>query len=450
MSAVGFVDLTGGDYRLASTSPYHNGATDGTDVGCILGSVAGDVVRTGRSVKVTSVALATNLAAPQTLGATVTWTATPAGGAAPYQYLWWVFDGVNWTAAGSWTAANTFAWTPAFPNSDYAVDVWVKSAGNSANQAESQAWAPFPIAASGVQPVPSWTRTLVWRNKTTGQNFMWIMNGLSVASAGTVAPTIADASWQVKAVADLNGDGNADLVWRNQTTGQNIVWFLNGTTLLGASMLPTVADLNWEIKGVRDFNGDGRADFLWRNKVTGENVVWLMNGAAVAAADFLPRVADFNWEIAALGDLNGDGKTDILWRNKATGDNVGWLMNGTALAGADFLPRVDDFNWEIKGLADVDGDGRADIIWRHKTAGLNVVWRMSGCALTAASFIPAMSDAGWQIARVGDLDGDGKADILWHNTATGATTVWLMNGFAVQSSAALGNVSDQSWELVAR
>jgi hypothetical protein len=31
---VGFVNLAGGDYRLASTSPYHNGATDGTDVGC--------------------------------------------------------------------------------------------------------------------------------------------------------------------------------------------------------------------------------------------------------------------------------------------------------------------------------------------------------------------------------------------------------------------------------
>ena len=33
-NAVGFVNLTGGNYRLASTSPYHNAATDGIDVGC--------------------------------------------------------------------------------------------------------------------------------------------------------------------------------------------------------------------------------------------------------------------------------------------------------------------------------------------------------------------------------------------------------------------------------
>jgi hypothetical protein len=34
MSAVGFVDMANGNYRLSSTSIFRNGATDGTDVGC--------------------------------------------------------------------------------------------------------------------------------------------------------------------------------------------------------------------------------------------------------------------------------------------------------------------------------------------------------------------------------------------------------------------------------
>ena len=34
LSLVGFVDLAGGDYRLAPTSPYKNAGTDGKDVGC--------------------------------------------------------------------------------------------------------------------------------------------------------------------------------------------------------------------------------------------------------------------------------------------------------------------------------------------------------------------------------------------------------------------------------
>ena len=34
MSAVGFVNLTGGNYRLSTTSPYRNAASDGADIGC--------------------------------------------------------------------------------------------------------------------------------------------------------------------------------------------------------------------------------------------------------------------------------------------------------------------------------------------------------------------------------------------------------------------------------
>jgi hypothetical protein len=41
MSAVGFVNLTGGNYRLAATSAYHNAATDGTDVGCNIDTLNG-------------------------------------------------------------------------------------------------------------------------------------------------------------------------------------------------------------------------------------------------------------------------------------------------------------------------------------------------------------------------------------------------------------------------
>jgi hypothetical protein len=39
MSAVGFVDLAGGNYHLSATSPYRNGATDGTDVGCNVDAI---------------------------------------------------------------------------------------------------------------------------------------------------------------------------------------------------------------------------------------------------------------------------------------------------------------------------------------------------------------------------------------------------------------------------
>ena len=59
------------------------------------------------------------------------------------------------------------------------------------------------------------TRTLVWRNGATGQNIGWLMNGLAVASSAFL-PTIADTNWEVKGVGDFDGDGQADVVWRNR------------------------------------------------------------------------------------------------------------------------------------------------------------------------------------------------------------------------------------------
>ena len=81
-----------------------------------------------------------------------------------------------------------------------------------------------------------------------------------------------------------------------------------------------------------DFNGDDKTDILWRNKSTGQNIVWLMNGTSFSTYAELMQVADTNWEIVGTGDFNGDGKTDILWRNKSTGENVVWFMNGAAFS----------------------------------------------------------------------------------------------------------------------
>jgi hypothetical protein len=58
-----------------------------------------------------------------------------------------------------------------------------------------------------------------------------------------------------------------------------------------------VTDTNWQIVGTGDFNNDGKVDILWRNKSTGRNVVWLMNGTTYSSYAELMQVADTNWEI---------------------------------------------------------------------------------------------------------------------------------------------------------
>jgi hypothetical protein len=72
---------------------------------------------------------------------------------------------------------------------------------------------------------------------------------------------------------------------------------MDGATVTGTDYLLTVADPNWTIVGVGDFNSDGKPDILWRNTSSGQNYVSYMNGVTVTGADSLPTIADPNWRI---------------------------------------------------------------------------------------------------------------------------------------------------------
>jgi hypothetical protein len=95
--------------------------------------------------RVASVTLQADVAPPQTAGSTIRWSAAALGGAAPYQYRWWVFSGGVWSEASGWTTSSTYSWTPTVASDSYKVGVEVRSAGNSAGEGEASASVPFPI-----------------------------------------------------------------------------------------------------------------------------------------------------------------------------------------------------------------------------------------------------------------------------------------------------------------
>lgn len=63
-------------------------------------------------------------------------------------------------------------------------------------------------------------------------------------------------------------------------------------------------------------DGNGKADLLWRNRGAGQVGIWRMDGFALAGAQVLDSIPS-QWAVEGTGDLNGDGTDDILWRNTA-------------------------------------------------------------------------------------------------------------------------------------
>jgi len=93
--------------------------------------------------------------------------------------------------------------------------------------------------------------------------------------------------------ADFNGDGKADILWRNTSTGQIQVWLMDGETATRGTIYNRILD--WDIEDVADFNNDGKADILWRDTSDGRTQVWLMDGETATRGTIYNRILD--WDI---------------------------------------------------------------------------------------------------------------------------------------------------------
>ena len=241
--------------------------------------------------------------------------------------------------------------------------------------------------------------------QTTSSNaLVTLASTPSYLGGGDLMP-VGDLSWQIVGTGDFNNDTYVDILWRNGSTGSNVVWYLNGTQWTGSVELLRVSDLSWQIVGTGDFNKDGSVDILWRNGVSGSNVVWYMNGAEWIGSAVLLGVSDLNWQIVGTGDFNKDGNIDILWRyNGAGGYNVVWYMNNAIWTGSAELIPVADPTWQIMGTGDYNNDGNIDILWRYNgTGGYNYIWYLDGVTWIGGGDLLPVADLTWKIVSSKDL-----------------------------------------------
>lgn len=103
------------------------------------------------------------------------------------------------------------------------------------------------------------------------------------------------ARWAVIDSADYDGDGQCDLLWRDlswENQGSAGVWRL--TSSLDLSGNPLELDLGFvhSVLGSADYDGDGSADLLVFNPSTGELALWLMGGSGVLSFESLGTLTE--------------------------------------------------------------------------------------------------------------------------------------------------------------
>lgn len=289
--------------------------------------------------------------------------------------------------------------------------------------------------------------SVLWRNTTTGQNWLYQMENHSAVDSRPFSQ-VTDMDWKVAGYGDFNGDGSDDVLWRHAGFGINWVYLTDGTKVVDSLRINEVNDLNWSVAGVGDFNGDGNDDILWRHAISGDNWIYYMQGNAIVGSKFLNKIADPDWKVAGVGDLNSDGTDDIVLRNASTGLNWGYIIQNGSIVQSKQINQVSGAEWVIEGVDDFNGDLVADLLWRNTNTGDTYIYTMSGTKISKVGLVGRVPTQ-WQIESTGDRSMDSKSDILWRNSNTGVLWSYLMDGSTISDSAPVGLSVGNSWSLVA-
>ena len=285
------------------------------------------------------------------------------------------------------------------------------------------------------------------------------------------------------AIADIDGDGKADIVVVNQD-GNTLSVIPNTPKTSVAPVAPVITSMLPAFGPVgtvvtltgTNFNADAEKNIVYfggvkaivnsasstrltvtipagvayeygtvlnvSNNLTGSTPakfnVTFRSKNDISAKDFDPevKIGSYAGTYLRSADIDGDGKSDLIYHG---GDAVIVQRNLSAsgsINGNSFSPdrsyfTVGEGTLTLK-IADVDGDGRLDILATYYSFnGIGVSVLLNTSIAGKISFAPSVNipynsvpfGANTYVVNTGDVDGDGKPEILIANSSIAAVSV---------------------------
>lgn len=249
----------------------------------------------------------------------------------------------------------------------------------------------------------------------TAMNNMLCISGAAAQQGKILWQYGSDADfWNVIAMPDLNGDGKKECAG----SCDNYIYCFSGAGVtqgqqsgLAAKALwvaPYDAGARvWSIAPIADVNGDGKADLLLGSNMdrveclsgaTGKNI-WSFSTGADALC------------VTAIGDLNGDGKMDVL---AGSSDDYGYALSG-ATGQQIWRVKFGSTVLSTAAIGDINNDGYPEAVFGSDA---DEVFCISGGGATKGQKLWSYTATGGisSLAAIGDVNLNGIADVATAST----------------------------------
>ena len=283
----------------------------------------------------------------------------------------------------------------------------------------------------------------VYRNSGTGQ---------LVASGSVSASNVAAIR-----IADVDGDGDLDLLATNvdiTTIRYRVTLFRNDGT--GTFTQSTSTDIGNTAQflsriAVADVDADGDLDMLYSlTSANNQLVVHLNNGTGTFNSPLAPVVVASTARTVQhmLADVDNDGDLDAIGiTNDVSGGPQVYFNNGAGLFSAPVSYQASNYSGGMV-LGDIDNDGDLDIAVPEFTSNsvIRLLLNNGNGVFTAGPLVPAGNAA--STLALGDLNGDGSLDMI---VAGNQISVLLNSGnatFTPNPTVTLANAQHDGLALV--